>query len=781
MKKSILTILFFVAVGMYSQNIIKTYTFSTPTIKPCEEYPEYCYVDTDDGYVISALSEPELPSLSVCYYIPKGKEVESVEVSKTGKTSFSLSVPILPRQEPVPTSLDYVPSGFTEPSAEIYGSDVVYPSMIAEVIDEGYMFLTNKVVNVRITPYEYYPLSGRLDFYGSVTVEVKLKDTSFTGNAVAMLSSKTDRTDFYILKRVVDNPENLSAVSERKGSTPICLYTERNSGDCLGYEYVVITSEALAPAFEPLVEWKRRKGLDAGIVTMEYIRENYTGDEISGIYDDAGKLRQFLYESYLHGTVYVLLGGDKDVVPIRYGFNTGRSVSIPTDLYFAEFNGDWDVDGDNKYGESHDDVDYMQEVYIGRILCSYSNEVNNWIEKALIYEQNPGLGDYSYLKKLLLTEADQMQSANRGMEVLSHMPNTEHYIIFREIYNDVANCQSPDTPQHPTGPEVLEEFNKNYGLVSFMGHGSIASVGIATGGLNEWSHYYVRRLYIYDNALEKDSIFETEYSNGGSLSNMRNYNYPNINYSISCDNLDYEYKENVSTHVRGNFGKYCTSGYRAGSVAFLGNTKSGFINLSYNYFYEFCDLVNDGLFSLGIAECLSKVKKSGGDYDYLKFSHNLIGCPEMNMWIDIPKSIDVEINRDDVTGRLSVQLPSPDYKICIMSINYKEQPFQVVASDFTEMTFSNLPSDYTVVVTRDGYLPYVYTVRNNVYLQNIQYNNVQRVIDGYTVTAGYNVDSNHTEGEVIIKGNSKVTIDAESYTEIRNGFNVEKGSVLIIK
>ncbi len=775
MKKSILTTLFFVAVGMYSQNIIKTYTFSTPTIKLCEEYPEYCYVDTDDGYVVSALSEPELPSLSVCYYIPKGKEVESVEVSKTGKTSFNLSVPILPVQEPVPTSLDYVPSGFTQPSAEIYGYDAVYPSQIAEVIDEGYMFLTNKVVNVRITPYEYYPLSERLDFYGSVTVEVKLKDAPSTGNAVAAMNSETDRTDLDILKKVVDNPESLGTESERTGSTPRFLHVERSNGDCLGYEYVVVTSEALAPAFEPLVEWKCRKGLDAGIVTMEYIRENYTGDEISGIYDDAGKLRQFLYESYLHGTVYVLLGGDKDVVPIRYGYNGD---DIPTDLYFADFNGDWDVNGDNRYGGLNDNVDYMQEVYIGRILCSNGNEVNNWIEKALIYEQNPGLGDYSYLKKVLLTEADQMQQANRGMGVLSHMPNTEHYTIFRETYNDVANYQSPETPQHPTGPEVWEEFNKNYGFVSFMGHGSIANVGIATKGFNEYKDYYVHRLYIYDNALEKDSIFETEYSNGGSLSNMRNYNYPNINYSMSCDNLDYEYIENDSTHIRGNFGKYCTSGYRAGSVAFLGNTKAGYVGGSYDLFYDFCDLVNDSVFSLGIAEYLSKIRTS---FKYLKYSHNLIGCPEMNMWIDTPKSIDIEINRDDVTGRLSVQLPSPDYKICIMSINYREQPYQVVASDFTEMTFSNLPSDYTVVVTRDGYLPFVYTVRNNVYLQNIQYNNVQRVIDGYTVTAGYNVDPNHTEGEVIVKGNSKVTIDAESYTEIRNGFNVEKGSVLIIK
>lgn len=779
MKKSILTILFFVAVGMYSQNIVKTYTFSTPTIKNCDDYPGYCYVDTDDGYVVSAISEPELPSLSVCYYIPKGKEVESVEVSKTGKTSFNLSVPILPVQEPVPTSLDYVPSGFTQPSAEIYGYDAVYPSQIAEVIDEGYMFLTNKVVNVRITPYEYYPLSERLDFYGSVTVEVKLKDAPSTGNAVAAMNNETDRTDLDILKKVVDNPESLSTESETTGTTPRFLHVERSNGDCLGYEYVVVTSEALAPAFDPLVEWKRRKGLDAGIVTMEYIRENYTGDEISGIYDDAGKLRQFLYESYLHGTVYVLLGGDKDVVPIRYGYS---SDDIPTDLYFADFNGDWNVDGDNRYGESHDDVDYMQEVYIGRILCSNGNEVNNWIEKALIYEQNPGLGDYSYLKKSFITEADQMMEyENYEKFVKDHLPMFND-TIFYEVYNGMLDSYSDGLPEFPTGTDVINEFNKNYGLVSFFGHGGAESVAVATYHYNDYypiefndSIYYIKhRVYCYDGYHEKP-----DYYNSGSLECMSNLHYPNINYSISCSNVDYG--------IIDNMGKYFTSGYKAGCVAFLGNTNSGYFSSSYEpsnsplMFSKFGDALQVGIVSLGIAEAFSKINFSGLYSNYLKYSHNLIGCPEMNMWIDTPKSIDIEINRDDVTGRLSVQLPSPDYKICIMSINYKEQPYQVVASDFTEMTFSNLPSDYTVVVTRDGYLPFVYTVRNNVYLQNIQYNNVQRVIDGYTVTAGYNVDPNHTEGEVIVKGNSKVTIDAESYTEIRNGFNVEKGSVLIIK
>jgi hypothetical protein len=55
---------------------------------------------------------------------------------------------------------------------------------------------------------------------------------------------------------------------------------------------------------------------------MEQIKANYSTDNISGITDDAGALRQYLADSYNNGipkTMYALLAGDYTVVPIRYG------------------------------------------------------------------------------------------------------------------------------------------------------------------------------------------------------------------------------------------------------------------------------------------------------------------------------------------------------------------------------------------------------------------------------------------------------------------------------
>lgn len=65
-------------------------------------------------------------------------------------------------------------------------------------------------------------------------------------------------------------------------------------------------------SFEPLLKWKRMKGLYSKIITMEDIESDYEGDGIQL------KLKNCLYKLYRNnGLQYVLLGGDDTVVPVR--------------------------------------------------------------------------------------------------------------------------------------------------------------------------------------------------------------------------------------------------------------------------------------------------------------------------------------------------------------------------------------------------------------------------------------------------------------------------------
>lgn len=795
MKRSVMfSALLMVACCASAQTISKSYAFDTPAVQASVEHQGYCSVVSSLEASTSVVGEPSLPSCYLNFYIPDGRDVEAVTVSKSGKTTFQLSLPLLPVQQPVPTSIDYVSQGFTEPLTAVYSSDAAYPSAMAEVVSEGWMHLVNKIVTVRLTPFEYHPQSGTLDFYSDVTVSLQLASSSSAAPELTAPSMRPGNAAMLagLVQKVVENPEDVASVPMSKAPQRYEM-PARSDGDNLGYEYVIVTSEALAPAFEPWVEWKRLKGLDAGIVTMEWIKTNYAGDEISGIYDDAGKLRQFLYESYLDGTVYALLAGDPDVVPVRYGYlytykNYNVDPVTPSDIYFADFNGHWDSNGNEVYGDcyyggadflhgNYDDIDFYPEVYVGRILCTSEKEVDNWLQKAFIYEQNPGLGDYSYLTKFFATQADYMMRCDIAGDVAKRLPTFNDVVVFDEEYNGLKDEYSAEVPQFPQGLDVIEEFNNIYGLVSFMGHGGAENIAVATRGDNQYPKY---RVYPYDNVKDANvdiNDFEDSYNNGGSLAQMSNANYPNIYYSVSCDNADYEYRSP-------NRGDYCciaksfTSYYRNGSVAFLGYTRAGLTPTSGTMFEYFCDNINDGIASIGVAQEMAKNKTNN---KMLSLSLCLVGCPEMPMWIDTPKQINATLDRDEDARRLTVTLPSADYRLCITEIGGGDNPYRIVASDFTTMTFSGLPTDYTVVITRDGYLPLVYEARNHVKLQNITYNGADKTITGYTIEAGRDVDPDRAEGDVVIKGNSNITLDAEHSTVIKGGFSVEKGSTLTIE
>ena len=779
MKKYLLLISLFCPIFVLGQNISHSYTFEAPESSVYEENPAYQEFSIDGLSVIFDEGLPSLPSYVANFYIPDGQEIESVNVTVSNKISAVLRKKILPVQGKERLGLSSEEPDFVHPDADVYGSSAAFPEKIVEVIREGHMDLTKKIATIRITPFQYWPALDKFEFYGNVNINITLKpSTTNTAMLAPATNGKSNILRSGILKSVVDNPEDVAMPDDEEQYVANYAPTN-NASRKLGYEYVIVTSEVLADAFEPWLKWKRQKGLDAGIVTMEYIESVYDGDEISGIYDSAGKLRQFLYESYMQGTVYALLGGDISVVPMRKGYcgsNGGdEDENMPTDLYFAEFNSNWDYDRDGVYGETkHDNIDYEQEIYIGRILCTTEQEATNWIEKALIYEQNPGFGDYSYLKKVFFTEADQLQSAHDGNNVYAHFPQYTTFTLFSEEYNGIKDHNSSRLPQHPTNVEVLEEFNKNYGLTSFMGHGNAVSVAVATTGLNEYDDTNIKyRLYCYDNVASgyKES---NEYSNGGSLAGMDNFGYPNINYSISCYNLSYD-KFSGWTHYNAILGKSMTAIYKTGCVAFLGNTRYGETVFSPNLFKRFGDAIQDGHTSLGVAEAVSKI---GFSREGMIYSHNLCGCPEMKIWTDIPEMFSPIINYDENNKRLTVNANVSGCRLCVMSTDDNGESYHQVVDNASSYTFRNIEAPFSLVICKEGYIPFIYGDR--VYVQNQEFRGTSTV-KGENISIGRNVTDDKPEGDVIIRSGANVTFEAGNEVVIESGFTLEKGAVMEIK
>ncbi|MBU8872057.1 MAG: hypothetical protein KOO60_14410 [Gemmatimonadales bacterium] len=162
-------------------------------------------------------------------------------------------------------------------------------------------------------------------------------------------------------------------------------------------EFVIVTSAELAPEFESLATFKTDIGMRARVVTLDWIAAHVE----PGV-DLAETIRRFLQEAHVQwGTQYVLLGGDLEVIPTRWVYNTYYptigGTDLPVDLYYAGLDGDWDGDGDGIYGEPYggtedpgDDADLVPELGLGRAPVSTSDEAALFVQKSIAFHMQSG-------------------------------------------------------------------------------------------------------------------------------------------------------------------------------------------------------------------------------------------------------------------------------------------------------------------------------------------------------------------------------------------------------
>jgi len=91
-----------------------------------------------------------------------------------------------------------------------------------------------------------------------------------------------------------------------------------------------------------------------------------------------------------HGTLYVLMGGDIAAVPYRgfYIYAGGYTdYDMLADMYFRCLDGTFNDDGDSRWAEPNDGVDWYPEVAVGRASCQTVTEAQAFVNKVIVYEQ----------------------------------------------------------------------------------------------------------------------------------------------------------------------------------------------------------------------------------------------------------------------------------------------------------------------------------------------------------------------------------------------------------
>ena len=533
-----------------------------------------------------------------------------------------------------------------------------------------------------------------------------------------------------ILNKMVDNPEDIPAYQIKPAETNLLQKIETQPAF---YEYVIITSNALKSYFNKFVEWKKRKGIDIGVVTVEDIYSSYTGgDLISGIDDNAGKIRQYLLDAYTEGAVWALLGGGYDyntssmVVPIRNGCGQNRNswndgtncgnidtYKIPADLYFADFNGDWDVDANEFYGQPYmlspplgygsDTPDYNPEIFVGRLLCSSRQDILNWTEKVIQYEQNPGNGDLNYLTRSFMIVSDQMEdnfTPNQAERVRSHLPSALNSgsTIWRELQNGHSGEGTvPQGPTFPTGSQIIAELNNHYGLFSTFAHGNKNGITAMSDSTNTDPWWIIQPMDEMNNNVPEV---------GNGFDNLTNNKFPTICYSVSCSPTPFDAFNNCPWFSGINMGQGFTILSNGGGPAFLGNTRYGWIDNSYLIYEEFADLIAAGTTNLGAAELISKSNYSGGNAHYLEYSHNLIGCPEIEIWTNTPSQFS-NVTITDNGNSIMVYPGEPDVTINVRSID-NGLNYDLTAYDVSSYAFNTSVRPLFITITNHNsqFLPY---------------------------------------------------------------------------
>ena len=547
--------------------------------------------------------------------------------------------------------------------------------------------------------------------------------------------------------------------------------------------YLIVTTPELKHSLRRLAALKGQKGYGVEIVTMDDVMNDSTanqGDIIQradgsfhiAFNDDAGKLRQFLKRCYSkYGTQYVLLAGKS--LPFRE--KSFYKTSTPSDLYFSDLNADW----------SADTVEKNPELYVGRIMPRNDQQVNNYTDKLLRYELNPGNGDRSYLSRALFTEG-------HDAHIYNEIGYVSHY--FENLFNYTATSDTMTEKtsgiKYPSGVDIVNKINNTkYGYLSFHNHAYPS--GLLTYGhrsdttCQDDKPYHF--LWAIDSVRLTDSIdISGDLPSGNGLNNLTNKIFPSVGYSTGCTTMPFDTPAYFESNTL-NFGESFTLGKDYGGPAFLGNTREGYFNLSAHLEMQFTSLLSSKAYfkekKIGILEAFSKVNFSYDhighpegndtitDFNYFSCVHNLIGDPEFEIWTDTPQEF------------TNIQVTRSDDRITVSGINttstivacYSNDGKWRKTSPLARVSFTGISPNSTVMIYKHNYIPYIAPLL----LQNENLSNSQYVIAS-DVIAGAAVDSNRTQGDVVITGGVEYEIEASGTVTLQDGFKVEKGATFAV-
>ena len=374
MKKSIIFLLFLtVHLVLNAGNIEKTYFFDNYKVNQTGVYQTFSF---DNTQLAGLPGEPMLPYHEVALLLPPGEIAMSIEVIGENATVVPGSFILYPKQEVRPISQG--PSGRFIKNESVYQRDASYPEtptghLITQTLN-GFNFAL-----CTFTPVNYNPAQGRITFYEKVTIRVITKSDPALSKV---------RNNYSPSKNALNRVRNFAQNPEMMKQYPQ-MDTPKSA-----YQLLIITPAIFQNEFQPLIDMYTSKNIYTQVKTVEDINNSITGIDLQE------KIRNYIKDQYLNNSIeYVLLGGDDQFIPHRgfychvisgSGYDDG---DIPADLYYSGMDGNYDLNGNQIYGEVADSVDLLPDVAVARMPVIDTAELHHMIHKSVSYQINPVLGE----------------------------------------------------------------------------------------------------------------------------------------------------------------------------------------------------------------------------------------------------------------------------------------------------------------------------------------------------------------------------------------------------
>jgi len=242
-----------------------------------------------------------------------------------------------------------------------------------------------------------------------------------------------------------------------------------------GYSIVTTTTiQRNSSKLAKFVAHKQSLGFDVQVVTEM--------DFGGGVGDAAAKnIRRWLQDHYISYNIkYVLLVGNPNPengdIPMKMVWTTAWSEGIPSDLYYADLTGNWDWNGDGRYGMRPEDcgpggVDTFYEVLVGRIpYYGFIEDLDAILQKTINYETQSG--DAIEWRKNALLAIPNKSSVPEFSEGIKDNFLVPMGWAYHRLYDEDYGLVPPPETVPCTIENVIDVWsNGAFGLVVWWTHG----------------------------------------------------------------------------------------------------------------------------------------------------------------------------------------------------------------------------------------------------------------------------------------------------------------------